>query len=511
MDYQAIIVDFDRTLLHTDKTISEYTVKVLLDLQKSGVRLFAATARPERAITEYCEIIPFDAVTTLNGARTITKENVFENPISTRSAERILRQLDSTAGTVISLETGSGLYANTDIPIWGPTVTDNIHELPGTEKIYKILASHPETPVEQISVSLPEDTYISVADRKLVQVMSTAATKWNGIQKMLEAYDIPPEQAIYFGDDNDDIEPIRRCGCGVAVSNALESVRDAADYIAKSNDEDGIAEFLAELVSGNLNRLNGSTAVKKQYSTADKLNTRISIHSKYSTNKQGFGNWIVSHYRIREGMSVLELGCGTGDMWAGQDEIISRCGRLVLSDFSEGMLNKAKETLHNKSGIEYCRIDIQDIPFADRTFDVVIANMMLYHVPDLQKGLREVKRVLKEDGTFYCATYGEHGMMEYIYSLFKDCHTKHHVNDNFTLQNGEEKLRAVFSDVQRCLYEDSLEVTDVDDMVDYIYSLTGMTDLQKLPRNEIRLILEKNMRDGILHVPKEYGMFIARK
>lgn len=59
MNYRAIIVDFDRTLLHTDKTISEYTVTVLLNLQKSGIQLFAATARPERAITEYCEMIPF--------------------------------------------------------------------------------------------------------------------------------------------------------------------------------------------------------------------------------------------------------------------------------------------------------------------------------------------------------------------------------------------------------------------------------------------------------------------
>ena len=248
MDFQAIIVDFDRTLLHTDKTISDYTVKVLLDLQKSGVRLFAATARPERTITEYCEIIPFDAVTTLNGARTISGENVFENPMNTHSAEEILRQLDSIAGTVISLETGNGLYANTDIPIWKPTVTNNILDLPGTEKIYKILASHPEMPAEQINVKLPEDAYISVADQKLIQVMSVSATKWNGIQKMLESYDITPDQAIYFGDDNDDIEPIRRCGCGVAVSNALECVRDVADYITESNDEDGVAKFLTGLV-----------------------------------------------------------------------------------------------------------------------------------------------------------------------------------------------------------------------------------------------------------------------
>ncbi|MBR0514476.1 MAG: HAD-IIB family hydrolase [Clostridia bacterium] len=251
MDYRAIIVDFDRTLLHTDKSISEYTVKVLLDLQKSGIRLFAATARPERAITEYCKMIPFDAVTTLNGARTIAKKNDYENPINPDSAEDILRQLEGIAGMIISLETGNGLYANTDIPIWEPMVTDHIRKLPQQEKIYKILASYPGIPADQINVNLPNDTYASVADQKLVQIMSSSATKWNGIQKMLETYEITPDQAIYFGDDNDDVEPIRRCGCGVAVSNALERVRDVADYITESNDKDGVARFLVELVSGN--------------------------------------------------------------------------------------------------------------------------------------------------------------------------------------------------------------------------------------------------------------------
>ncbi len=263
--------------------------------------------------------------------------------------------------------------------------------------------------------------------------------------------------------------------------------------------------------SGHGAGINDGTAVKNQYRTADNLNTRISIHSKYSTNKQGFGNWITSHYRIREGASVLELGCGTGDMWANQEETIGRCSRFVLSDLSAGMLDKAKETLHNFPGIEYRTIDIQDIPFADHVFDIVIANMMLYHVPDLQRGLREVNRVLKEDGIFYCATYGEHGMMEYICSLFTGGQVQNHINGHFTLQNGAEKLGSVFSDIRRLLYEDSLEITDADDMVDYIYSLTGMTDLQKLPRSVVKSVLEKNMRDGILYVPKEYGMFIARK
>ena len=93
------------------------------------------------------------------------------------------------------------------------------------------------------------------------------------------------------------------------------------------------------------NGINDAATVKKQYATSTNLNKRISIHDKYSTNKQGFGNWIASHYDIRGGMSVLELGCGTGDMWTGKQEMIRRCSRLVLSDFSEGMLDKAKETL----------------------------------------------------------------------------------------------------------------------------------------------------------------------
>lgn len=257
--------------------------------------------------------------------------------------------------------------------------------------------------------------------------------------------------------------------------------------------------------------VNDSATVKKQYSTAEKLNTRVSIHSKYSTNKLGFGNWIAGHYQIRGGMSVLELGCGTGEMWAGRQEMISRCASFVLSDFSEGMLRKAAETLRGYQGIEYRVIDIQRIPYADQTFDAVIANMMLYHVPDLSMALREVRRVLKTDGTFYCATFGENGMMAYICGLFDGYSLRHEVNKNFTLQSGEEKLRPFFSDIRKDLYEDALEVTDAEDVVDYICSLTGMSDLQKLPRDEIKRVLEKNMRDGILHIPKEYGMFIAGK
>ena len=258
-------------------------------------------------------------------------------------------------------------------------------------------------------------------------------------------------------------------------------------------------------------QLTDTKTLNSQYGTADKLNTRISIHAKYSVNKQGFGNWITEHYRFPEHASVLELGCGTGDMWKGKRDLAAICGRLILSDFSAGMLDQAKETLKDMSGIEYRVVDVQAIPYPDQSFDAVIANMMLYHVPDLGKGLSEVRRVLKDGGVFYCATYGENGMMEYIGSLFSGYDVQTAVNANFTLQNGKEKLSPFFPEVDRDLYEDALLVTDVEDLVDYIFSLSGMTDLRKLPRETVREVLSRHMAGGVLRVPKEYGMFIACK
>ena len=78
--------------------------------------------------------------------------------------------------------------------------------------------------------------------------------------------------------------------------------------------------------------INQYKAVQEQYKTADNLNTRISIHAKYSTNKLGFGNWLFSHYDISPNKKILELGCGTGDIWKSKLHLIDESIDLTLTD-----------------------------------------------------------------------------------------------------------------------------------------------------------------------------------
>ena len=258
-----------------------------------------------------------------------------------------------------------------------------------------------------------------------------------------------------------------------------------------------------------MSNLNDKSVVKNQYKNSNNLSTRISIHEKYSVNKMGFGNWIVSNYEIKDGMRVLELGCGTGNMWKNNGHIIKKCSELILTDFSEGMLKTAQANVGRHDTVTYQVVDIQAIPFQENYFDIVIANMMLYHVPDLNKGLTEVKRVLKQDGKFYCATYGEHGIIEFLSDLLSTYGVEDNINKNFTLQNGQKLLEKEFTNIQKLEYIDALEVTDINDMVEYIYSLSDMTTLSHGNKDNIKSILEQYMVNGILKVPKEYGMFIA--
>ena len=255
-------------------------------------------------------------------------------------------------------------------------------------------------------------------------------------------------------------------------------------------------------------------AVKRQYATPEKLNVRIAFQQRFSQNQYGFAPWLMDQYDFPPNARVLELGCGTGGMWQGKQALIDSFDELMLTDFSDGMLQDAQKNLQGMRGVQFRLADIQNLPFADESYDFVIANMMLYHVPDRPKAIAETLRVLKKGGTFVCATYGERGIATYLKEMMDGIVSMKSPNTNFTLQNGADLLHSQFAQVERRDYPDHFVVDDADAVVGYLMSMTDMliTQGDGLSRGLVRAIIQACMdaEGGKLVIPKEYGTFICR-
>lgn len=245
MQIKAIVLDLDRTLLRTDKTISEYTASVLRRCRERGLGVMAASARPMRTILPYCGAVHFDGITAGNGARIRCGSCCRDYAILTESAERLLTALSKDVSLRITLETGDAAYSNVAFEDFETVVTQDLVGVAKREGVLKILVGiDREGVLETVDGMLTDDLYRTVANGHLIQIMSRAATKWNGIQAMLAACGCTPAEAVYFGDDFDDAEPIKMCGLGVAVENAIPEVKEAADCVCESNDCDGVAKWL---------------------------------------------------------------------------------------------------------------------------------------------------------------------------------------------------------------------------------------------------------------------------
>jgi ubiquinone/menaquinone biosynthesis C-methylase UbiE len=225
--------------------------------------------------------------------------------------------------------------------------------------------------------------------------------------------------------------------------------------------------------------INDPEKVQELYIKKDTLSIRSSFQSKYSINKYGWYNWIFDQYKLAENMNILELGCGTGDFWNNKEKLLPKNINVILTDISRMMINKVKEKFNSNSTFSFQVMDIQNIPVEDKTFDIVIANhMLLYHVLDITKALSEIKRVLKNDGCFYATTIGKNNLKELqdIYRKY-DKIVKFNYSDDlsFLLDNGNEILKKYFIKITQNQYIDSLEVTDANELMDYIVSYNNIT------------------------------------
>jgi ubiquinone/menaquinone biosynthesis C-methylase UbiE len=269
-----------------------------------------------------------------------------------------------------------------------------------------------------------------------------------------------------------------------------------------------------------INVINIDKKWNEQYENASNLKARIRIHELFSTNKQGWMNWFFEQMQAPENASILELGCGDGSLWNKNFDNIPNAWKITLTDFSTGMLKDAKKNLGTKSQrFKFENVDVQNIPFENCSFDVVIANHMLYHVADKEKAFSEIQRVLKPNGIFFASTVGRNHMKEMreIVSRFnsENITTKSwDSTESFQLENGFKQVSKWFKEVRLYRYNDSLVVNYPTPLIDYIFSMPGNTKEIFTDEKLQQLInfLEKEIEEtGGIYITKDTGFFQGRK
>ena len=263
--------------------------------------------------------------------------------------------------------------------------------------------------------------------------------------------------------------------------------------------------------------MENSSLIQEQYANSKNFATRVELNRRFGTNPYRWTSWVFDQIKFPERARVLELGCGNALLWRSNLLRIPNDSHIILSDFSEEMLKDAKNILNAAlDKFQFKIINAEQIPYFNGLFDIVIANYMLYHIPDLEKALSEISRVLKTSGKFYAATFG----LDYMKEL-TELVSNYDNNTSFSLrplarvfglENGGKMLRKYFEDVKMMKYNDNLEVTEAEPLVNYILSTKVNKIIKDSNKEDFKEYIVNILKiRSKIEITKESGLFMAQK
>jgi ubiquinone/menaquinone biosynthesis C-methylase UbiE len=229
------------------------------------------------------------------------------------------------------------------------------------------------------------------------------------------------------------------------------------------------------------------------------------LHARFATNPRWM-EWLFEREAPAPGARLLEAGCGPALLWRRNVERIDPTWTLTLTDFSPGMLDVARTVLGERA--TYAVADLQELPFEDGSFDVVLANHMLYHVPDRPRAFAEVTRVLVPGGSFHASTVGRGSMQEVVELVGPRWRFADFI-ETFGLETGPAQLEPFFADVTVERFENSLAVTEVEPVLAYVRSSSSFSggDL-----DDLRAAVETAIaRDGSFGITSASGLITCRR
>ena len=294
----------------------------------------------------------------------------------------------------------------------------------------------------------------------------------------------------------------------------MELIKTALLDAAKAVDEEKNVDWSKMMQLVNVNEMEHK--LKVQYQNSSNISARINLHEEFSKNKQGWFPWLFEQCDIKARESILELGCGDASLWRMNRHRIFNDINVILSDISDGMIRDVRRSMKDAgNSFSFEVMDAHHINAPDESFNLVIANHVLFYCEDLKKVFEEIKRVLKPGGRIICSTYGS-GHMKEISMLVKDFDSRivlsaDRLYEKFGKQNGGSILCEYFDDVLWSEYEDSLEVTKPEALISYVLSCHGNQNRFIVDRySDFVAFVKKKTKDGFT-VTKEAGVFKAVK
>ena len=256
------------------------------------------------------------------------------------------------------------------------------------------------------------------------------------------------------------------------------------------------------------------TQKNDQYKDSANLGKRRSLHDRYA-NRNWF-DWVADQMELPDDGNVIDIGCGAGWFWS-TARFNRRPLRLTLADTSENMVLEAVNRLcatRDAFKITAHVADASALPFADRSFDAAIAMHMLYHVPQPERAIGEMARILKPGGLIAVTTNGKNNMTEF-FDLRRQAFggaTADPAASVFGIETAETFLRRHFDAPKVHIFEDSYVIDDPEDIYHYLVSFPPGSDASEAQKMELRRIIKDALdrQGGVLRVTRESALICAR-
>lgn len=250
---KMIVTDLDKTLLRSDKTISDYTANIFEKCRTQGIKIAVATARSVKSSSRVISQIMPDAIVASNGVSVFKgNQEIYRRVIANDIANQIISECVSDRQISAVYVSGDNISLRNVIPKdidpdYAHYTYDNFSR-PIDADIHKITveAMNPEA-VKNMADRYPMCSALGYSNENWYAFFNREASKENGVKALAEKFGIDMSCVVAFGDDYNDLGMIRECGIGVAMADAIDEAKAAADYICDTSDNDGVAKWLEEM------------------------------------------------------------------------------------------------------------------------------------------------------------------------------------------------------------------------------------------------------------------------